>query len=327
MFSKEDKIVFRLAGRKRSGKGMLADYLVEKYGATKITVATYIKKLCGELLGMDVDTLNVKKDDGTILNIKFKDEWCEVVSDKGGIPIEEVRKLCQDVVIRDVRHMLQFVGTDVIRRFNPNWHVQQAVNDIDATDNEIFVVDDMRFPNEKKAFAQYKGASFYILRPSCTDISNHESETALNPCGDFCFCQIINNSYPKDEFISMFAELADGTIRGLRDGSEPNYPSMSMRRNDYVWKKLRLSDELGFEGTWMNLYALQVSFPSVKNECVMEIAKVFKTHNINGEIRYKPTVLFSEGISPSMFGYHMSDDTYMITDPMTIEMLKYFVDR
>jgi ABC-type dipeptide/oligopeptide/nickel transport system ATPase subunit len=52
-----------------------------------------------------------------------------------------------------VRKVLQLFGTECIRNFDPHWHIDEIINDIDAhmmcSDHKYrFVIDDVRFKNE-----------------------------------------------------------------------------------------------------------------------------------------------------------------------------------
>ena len=58
-----NKIIIGFAGRKRSGKTMMAKHLEEKYDATIVTIAQSLKELCANLLDLDVEKLNFYKDD------------------------------------------------------------------------------------------------------------------------------------------------------------------------------------------------------------------------------------------------------------------------
>lgn len=185
------KRVIGLAGRARGGKTTLANHLKEKYGAVVIPMALALKTMCADIMGVTVDELNERKANKT----PFTEE------EQGGIR-EGIIKKCSDIThdfanfseiiegklndhgnIIDVRDLLQFVGTEMIRGYNPEWHVQQTIAAINSLpEDSLVVIDDIRFPNEKEMVEDNLGGlCFFIIRPDMySQVSNHASETSLN---------------------------------------------------------------------------------------------------------------------------------------------------
>ena len=168
--------IIEFAGRCRSGKTELAK-ICERSGFERIYFALPLKQLCAELLGMSIDELNVLKANKTEINLALNDYLCGIISEKTGIPLDVVLKACNGVVIKDVRHLLQFVGTDLIRKYNTNWHVNKVSEMIDESKN--YVIDDVRFKNELELIRKLGGDCWFIIRPLINNVSNHESETSL----------------------------------------------------------------------------------------------------------------------------------------------------
>lgn len=173
------------AGRKRSGKGLLSNAIVEYNNdmnqQTKIlTVASYLKELCCILLGINYETLIEWKDNGHTFNIKPNEKWFNIINNKTQIPIDTIKNELVDIEFTNVRQVLQVIGTDVIRKYKPNWHIDCLSEDIqDYIKSYNIVIDDVRFPNEKEAIEKLGGRVFFIIRPNYFDISNHISETSL----------------------------------------------------------------------------------------------------------------------------------------------------
>lgn len=177
---KTNKTLVGFAGRKRSGKGVLANMLKEEYNAKIITVADYLKRLCCEILEVDYDTLNRMKDSGDVITDFPLGRMYNIVNDKVGLSKNDIFNVMVGVNIKNVREMLQVIGTDIIRRYKPDWHVWQMQDEIKSyADNTVIAIDDVRFPNERKAIESYGGKCFFIIRPDNDDISNHISETSL----------------------------------------------------------------------------------------------------------------------------------------------------
>lgn len=197
--------IIGFAGRKRSGKTTLAKYLKKEEDAVIITIADFLKRLCCELMNMTYDELNEKKDNGYTFDIAPDNRWFNVIDKHTNIGIENIRKELQDVHITTIRQLLQIIGTDVIRKYNENWHAEKMVEEIKKhSDHKLIVIDDVRFPNEKNVILNLYGKVFFIIRPNNLSISNHSSETSLKWQNFKCDEIIINHYDNKEDFIDNF---------------------------------------------------------------------------------------------------------------------------
>ena len=126
------KKIFAFAGRKRSGKGLLSLGLKEKMDNVVIlTIANYLKELCCNILGIDdISTLNEWKDNGHTFEYTPNDRWFNLISKSTGISIDIIKKEIGDILFTGVRQMLQVIGTDLIRKYCPNWHIDKLTEDI-----------------------------------------------------------------------------------------------------------------------------------------------------------------------------------------------------
>ena len=176
---KSDLIGF--CGRKRSGKSSLSNMLRSEFGYEVITVASYLKKLCCDILEVSYAELNRIKDDGTTFEKTPDEKWCELISQRTEIPYEDVKKTLDGQMFTNVRDLLQFIGTDLIRKYNETWHIDCMVSDIRKllSEGKKVTVDDVRFPNERKAIEDLGGECFFVVRPRNDDVSNHISERSL----------------------------------------------------------------------------------------------------------------------------------------------------
>lgn len=211
---KKNKKIIAFAGRQRSGKTHLANLLKDEDDALVLTIAKYLKTLCCNILDIDnIDELNRLKNDRIILNITPNKQWVDKIATVTGINYDDiVKELNKYEFIKDIRSLLQVIGTNIIRKYNPNWHVEQLRNEINASKNSLIAIDDVRFPNELNLINQLGGKIFFVIRTtgiSDTMISNHESETALK-WYDFTDDRIILNTETTDF-------LNDRFIRSYRD--------------------------------------------------------------------------------------------------------------
>ena len=168
--------IISFAGRCCSGKSELAK-VCEQYGYEKLYFALPLKQLCADILDISIDELNRAKNEGIDVGITIGKDICEILSEETEIPLDVVTETCDGVLISNVRQMLQFIGTDLIRKYNRDWHVNRIRAMID--ENKNYVIDDVRFPNEKKMIEDLGGDCWFITRTTLDNISNHESETSL----------------------------------------------------------------------------------------------------------------------------------------------------
>ena len=227
-------MVLGFCGRLQSGKSVLAK-VCEQYGYERLYFALPLKQLCANILKISIDDLNKAKVEKTEIGITIGKDMCELISNETDIPLDTVMEICNGVKIRDVRHMLQFIGTDLIRKYNIDWHVNKIRAMIDKDKN--YVIDDVRFPNEKKMIEELEGECWFIVRPTLDNISNHESETSItwNDCWNRI---IINDStlpillFKWETFISNYIQscsIRDKEFkRILEDGSKDSITPLSM---------------------------------------------------------------------------------------------------
>jgi hypothetical protein len=149
----------------------------EELGYRKLYFALPLKQLCADLLDISIDGLNEAKNNNTDISLFIGDDICTILSEETEIPLEDVRNTCYGKTIANVREMLQFIGTDLIRKYNTDWHVNRVRQMIE--DGYDYVIDDVRFPNEKKMIEDLGGTCWFVIRTTFDNISNHSSETSI----------------------------------------------------------------------------------------------------------------------------------------------------
>ena len=95
------------------------------------------------------------------------------------------------------RHILQYVGTDVIRQKAPNYWVDFIAGFLEIFDSEwdYVLIPDTRFPNEVDLMKTKFGATHIrVIRPDfvsplTTEQQNHPSEVALDDYIPDCFLE------------------------------------------------------------------------------------------------------------------------------------------
>lgn len=242
--------IIGLCGRKQSGKTELASVIYETFNETKIlSFATSLKLLCAELLNMSLEELNDIKNETNAFNVRIDEKMADIINKETNIKKEIIFNVLKDIEFTSVRMMLQIIGTNLIRTYSPDWHVNKLIEYISEfnTPNQIIVVDDCRFPNEKKALEEIGGITYFIIKPDNKNISNHESETSLK-WTDFNYNQIVINDKPLHlirEYwrIEMLKQIDNNEILLpcknpiIADNNQykgNNYAFISPIKNDYI---------------------------------------------------------------------------------------------
>ena len=207
-------MILGFCGRMRAGKSELAS-ICEKYGYKKLYFALPLKQLCADILDISIDELNRAKNEGIPIQITVNEDICKILSEETDIPLETTMELCNGKYIETVRDMLQFIGTDYIRKYNKDWHVNKIKGMID--ENNDYVIDDVRFPNEKKMIEELGGDVWFVTRTTLDNISNHESETSIT--WQQCWNKIIINNGTLQELLFKWEIFMDNYTRSrtIRD--------------------------------------------------------------------------------------------------------------
>lgn len=316
----KNKTILGFAGRQRSGKTTISKYLQENRGATIVTVASALKGLVCKLLNCDIDTLNARKNDLTPLYQAFPytktsawlNESIDIIEHEIGVPAETVEELFNSFLGEDttVRDVLQKIGTELIRKYNPLWHVNKLVENIKNVESNLVVVDDIRFPNEREAVEKLGGQVFFIIRPDLTvQVSQHSSETSLF-WHHFDDKHILLN-YSTEKFLcEQFTEIYD--MQFFLTDSCPILKS-------YYDKINGSKDEFGPDSLCID--------PEI-NEIVHLVFDTIKKHN--GVFLYHSTDHeMSKKIVRCLYNrpFRVSEDyhTFIIWNPMIIENFKIWL--
>lgn len=168
------KSVIAFAGRLQSGKTELAK-ICEEFGYKRLSVATPLKRFIAELLSCTIEDVNRLK---TVNKAYiFDDEDQEYIAYVTQIPIDIIKEKVANKTFANTREIMQFIGTELIRAYNSNWHVNE-LRKLMKDDNK-YVIDDIRFPNELALVEEMGGTCWFVVRPVIGNVINHESETSL----------------------------------------------------------------------------------------------------------------------------------------------------
>ena len=305
--------IIGFAGRARSGKSTLAQVLHTEEGYQVLTIANYLKKLCCKLLGdISLTQLNeLKNNDTDITNLlKIDDNFIHIINEATGIGYEVIKNELINLPygIPTVRAMLQIVGTDIIRKYYPDWHIIQLVNEIESLPDDVnIVVDDVRFPNERKEIERLGGIVIFIMRPTMLSmVYNHPSEISLQ-WFNFMEKRIIINYSNQYEFISNFLEMKTNDFR-----------RMPLRQEKYLESVKDIN----------HLYGLQYTDIELLNHIVSNLTE----NNLINKPSYYPYISLtcSNSFQKTIIDReanikHGGENKIDILDPFIIENLKLYI--
>ena len=202
-------MIIAFSGRIGSGKSELAKICQNK-GFEKLYFALPLKQLVANLIHVGIEDINPLKN--VEKKYKFTKKDYIYLANETNIPFETIRDEMKNVKLNTVRQLLQFIGTDLIRKYNPNWHVNKIKTMIDKNKNYVF--DDVRFPNELKLIKELGGDCWFIIRPIINNVSNHISEISLT-WKDFDDKVIINDGN-LEKFIYKWTVLFENYDKALK---------------------------------------------------------------------------------------------------------------
>ena len=200
------KSIIGIAGKMRSGKGVLSEYLHEKYGYTVMAFYEPLKDICTNLLGLDsVEELDLLKNTNKPIAMYFSGDLCDRFADAFEVEKRFFSEVMLGKEIHSIRELLQTIGTDVLRAYDEDWHVNRVIGRIiDAVSKgEKVVVADVRFPNEKAKIESIGGEVYYINRVVEDERVGHIAENSLSPT-DFPDEHVLNNDKDVETLISEF---------------------------------------------------------------------------------------------------------------------------
>lgn len=207
--------IITLSGRLGSGKSELAQMCLN-HGFERMYFACPLKNMVKDFFKLEsVEQLNLLKTKkmGTSGTDKkaiefFTERLYPLCSEEE--MAKRLKVVNEDFTMRD---WLQFIGTDLIRSYDPDWHIKKTFAMMDPNKNYVF--DDTRFPNEIEALIEKGAEAWYVVRNKTDNISNHESETMISlESPYFDNGNIIPNDTVLDIFRNMWEDyLTNGFIR------------------------------------------------------------------------------------------------------------------
>lgn len=210
--------IISISGELQVGKDTLAEPLI-KAGYVKASFAGNLKSMCSEIFNLNDYHLNDPVGKASVLehtavldSDHFQQivEWMAISHDISAFAtmlVELKRKYVtgyfqahgQYKVFTTPREVLQFVGTDIIRELNPQYHVEVLIHTLNSNPTTSFVATDSRFPNERKVLKdEFNATLVRVKRPLFTPehlinpevrapigVTRHSSENSLGPDSEY----------------------------------------------------------------------------------------------------------------------------------------------
>lgn len=175
-------MIFGFSGRIKSGKSTLANILEEE-GFEKVTVAHFLKKSMARVYGLPESYFyDQEKKISSDYKIEWNEEYAKLYCDLFDLDFESIYNKEDDKVCENIRDGMQYIGTNIFRKSDPDFHLKKLFDLIKPEKN--YVCDDIRFKNELNFFLNQGADCYYITRPFNKEYSNHRSEVDLI-CADF----------------------------------------------------------------------------------------------------------------------------------------------
>ena len=186
------KRIIAICGTKRSGKDVLANHIVNKYGYTKLSFAEPLKELVKQLFNFSDEQVGL---------INGNNDEKDTIDERWGL---------------SPRKALQFIGTEVlqhkIQELIPNIGRDYFANILlsKIEDNKTYVISDLRFIHEYEKIKHLDIDIIKVIRPSITNgIGEQNFEQHLSEVENLyipCNKEIINDGTLED-YINKFENL------------------------------------------------------------------------------------------------------------------------
>lgn len=280
--------IISFSGRKGSGKTELANVCVN-YGYTVINFADHLKDIVCKCLKIDISLLEKLKNNNSDCNLNLDlSNKLDYLSNELEINKSFIEKSYDLSSFKSIREILQILGTNIIRKYNPDWHINKTKVFLEKNKDKKFCIGDCRFLNEKRMIENMSGECWFIIRPNNMDISNHISETELN--WSYFNDKIIVNSMEKKELISKWENYLYKKNNGVNEFS---FINKQLINDSFLYLNEELVYLLGFfNGS--NVF-LKDNILTIENDKILGLKHLSKElindYNINSINIYNPFII------------------------------------
>jgi hypothetical protein len=191
-------MILGLCGTKGSGKDTAASFLIEK-GWASLSFALPLKEMCATLTGLkeynfhDPNIKDRKWETALTLNKDYADSFMQLIETPmyGSLQANLIYDAFDNVEITSPRHLLQYIGTDVVRDLISKTYWLDLMEAKIAKWRSIgvnCVITDVRFKNERDLIKDLGGKVVRIQRDT-GKVDSHSSEVI-----DFDSDEVLENN-------------------------------------------------------------------------------------------------------------------------------------
>ena len=188
-------MIIGFSGKRRSGKDTAANILIKEFGFKRMSLADSLKEICSDAFEIDLsyfhdDNLKDKPFDRPvkIRHININNIVEELSNRNIGVP-SNVKTAMESVglgkIMSSPRHLLQFVGTDIIRNnVDPNVWIKIFTEKLKNTSANVACAD-LRFSNERLSLRSIGAKIYLVERPTMVFGDTHVSENDLGDSSEY----------------------------------------------------------------------------------------------------------------------------------------------
>lgn len=296
-------MIIAFSGRKSSGKTTLSNYLIDK-GFEKISFATELKNLVSKLYDFDIKDLSdtIKKES----KLEIPLIWNEKKANELSRLLDIDKKLNSDFKnFFTIRDALQYIGTDILRSYDKDFHVKSIKKYISADKN--YVLDDVRFINELNFIKDIGGICIFIMRPYYfKDYSNHESEIQLNRKN---FDHLILNDRSEKSLLKKFYRFEKGLLKSSKRERKFAISKPDLEELLKTKSTVKIAKDIGCSrdtvSWWCNRYLIPIS----RNRYTLNHDAFL---NINKESAYWAGLLSADGCVKEARKTHINRNNFVL---------------
>ena len=202
--------VIAFGGKKSSGKDTAAKMLITHFGFEQLAFADKLKRFVAKLYDWDLADLYSEEKKEAFLRTPVT--WGTVEA----VMLENLLQLPDDsldssfMVFPSKRVALQYIGTEVLRDHDINFHINSIAETVAANPTTNYVISDCRFDNEIATVKALNGRTIYIERDNLIGANQqHASETSVDKT---MFDIVVTNNTTKEDFEDRILVLMDRIV-------------------------------------------------------------------------------------------------------------------
>jgi hypothetical protein len=183
---------------KKSGKDLSAQFINSiGYRYRRIGLADKLKDVCSAVFSIERWRLDSQACKETLLETPriLTREQIQTIMSAYGVGALPVNQAHVGKVLRSIREILQYVGTDVLRSLEESIHF----DNIQMDEDKDYIITDVRFADELYWVHRLGGIVFFVHRPEAElTVDSHPSEKQVLKLRDRCDLVIHNTGSRED---------------------------------------------------------------------------------------------------------------------------------